>query len=365
MFLLFRFAHFLLEVPTVRMIEHAICHERIQSVDPDESACKTALIQRQVSNVLGWKICCDAIPGVISVIYSMRLARRYGHCNVLSLCCIGHILTTIWKLAICYWYRIFPIEVSWLSSVFLFLGGGQLAFAAVITSLMADLCPESIRTRRLFILAAMPHIAKLVSPPVATLLLARSIYLPSMVSIGLNICCIILLQFARRHLHLAKSSSLSGTIASTESPGAASAFGAVSKVKLSLGIARTSLALLVACFLLAWRASSSFVFMLAIFGAGLGQSLDPASQGLLSAGLEAEDTPRSFSYMYMGTLLGDLTGGPFMSAMMSIGGSSSTASSGFNFLASSAIFTILALLTCVSKVLGGRTASLKNTHILA
>lgn len=71
----------------------------------------------------------------------------------------------------------------------------------------------------------------------------------------------------------------------------------------------------------------------AIFGAGLGQSLDPAFQGLLSAGLEAEDTPRSFSYM--GTLLGDLTGGPFMSAMMSIGGSSSTASSGFNFLASS------------------------------
>jgi len=73
LYLLFRFAHFLLEVPTMRMIEYAACHQQHHRLgsdaismlaELDEAACKTATVQEQVTRVVGWKMSFDAIPGV-------------------------------------------------------------------------------------------------------------------------------------------------------------------------------------------------------------------------------------------------------------------------------------------------------------
>ena len=74
--LLFRFAYSLLEVPTVRMIEYAICHRQVDEVKLDvmtilskasETSCKAAAIQGQVASTVGWKMSFDAIPGVYAV----------------------------------------------------------------------------------------------------------------------------------------------------------------------------------------------------------------------------------------------------------------------------------------------------------
>ena len=74
--LLFRFAHFLLEVPTVRMIEYAICHRHVDEakleataivLKVNDASCKTAAIQGQVASTVGWKMSFDAIPGVYAV----------------------------------------------------------------------------------------------------------------------------------------------------------------------------------------------------------------------------------------------------------------------------------------------------------
>lgn len=59
------------------------------------------------------------------------------------------------------------------------------------------------RTRYLLVLAAMPHFAKLISPPIATVLMARNIYLPSLVSAMIVISCVILSRVVRNpdHVH--------------------------------------------------------------------------------------------------------------------------------------------------------------------
>lgn len=73
LYLLFRFAHFLLEVPTVRMIENALCHQHVESSSVpsvpaaaafDESMCKGAAVQDKLANILGWKLSLDALPGI-------------------------------------------------------------------------------------------------------------------------------------------------------------------------------------------------------------------------------------------------------------------------------------------------------------
>ena len=71
--LLFRFAQFLLEVPTVRMIEYAVCYQQLNHVglgaapiapdDLNEKACKVAVVQEQVARIIGWKLSFDAAPG--------------------------------------------------------------------------------------------------------------------------------------------------------------------------------------------------------------------------------------------------------------------------------------------------------------
>lgn len=131
LYCLFRFAQLLTEVPTVRMIEHAVCHQQLDrmgldmaSLVPglDEKACKVANVQEQVARIVGWRLSFDAVPGVCCAFvesrilltrlrrwqagftmafYFGRLADECGHRLVLSLCCVGYLLALLWILITC------------------------------------------------------------------------------------------------------------------------------------------------------------------------------------------------------------------------------------------------------------------------
>ena len=96
----------------------------------------------------------------MTIVYFGRIADQYGHRLVLTLCCTGYLLALLWILMACkssisfrlasltavgYFYEVFPISVTWLSSLFLFIGGGPLVFAAVTAALVASLVGASYR----------------------------------------------------------------------------------------------------------------------------------------------------------------------------------------------------------------------------
>ena len=67
------FATQLLEIPLLRLFENALCnrHYRFMGDDSlslynnvDEILCKVSAVQDQLSDLVGWKICFDAIPGI-------------------------------------------------------------------------------------------------------------------------------------------------------------------------------------------------------------------------------------------------------------------------------------------------------------
>ena len=67
------FANQLLEIPLLRLLENAICNRHYRSIGDDslsvfiaidEILCKIPAVQDQLSDVVGWKICFDAIPGI-------------------------------------------------------------------------------------------------------------------------------------------------------------------------------------------------------------------------------------------------------------------------------------------------------------
>ena len=77
-----------------------------------------------------------------------------------------------------------------------------------------------------------------------------------------------------------------------------------------------------------------------MLGAGFGEGLEPALQGLFSRKADAGESGRLFAFIYMCSMLGDITGGPLMSALMSIGRSASNPSGGYCFLASSVCYAV-------------------------
>ena len=67
------FANQLIEIPLLRLLENAICSRHYRStrddspsifIGIDEILCKIPAVQDQLSDVVGWKICFDAIPGI-------------------------------------------------------------------------------------------------------------------------------------------------------------------------------------------------------------------------------------------------------------------------------------------------------------
>ncbi|KAI0399865.1 major facilitator superfamily domain-containing protein [Xylaria palmicola] len=213
----FRFAHYLLEVPTIRMIEYAACKRELSPAlrpttytpsGPDGVRCNTTSIQTQISAIIGWKLSFDALAGLLSIMYFGRMAEKRGHRLVLSLCCFGYLCSLVWLTMACYYYRAVPVGISLVSSVFLLIGGGQLVFAAMTVALVADIVKPSSRTKYFLLLAAMPHSGKLLVPPIATSLMRRGLFLPSLVSGVIILSCLVLTQFvknASKKQHIAES----------------------------------------------------------------------------------------------------------------------------------------------------------------
>ncbi|UPK93467.1 hypothetical protein LCI18_004402 [Fusarium solani-melongenae] len=485
LYLLFRFAYFLVEVPTVRMVEHATCHQQLDGrelglvsllTDFDEERCKTVPVQQQVSSIIGWKMCFDAVPGLLSILYFGSLADKYGHRLVLTLCCVGFLLALLWLLMTCYFHSIFPLSLVWLSSVFLLIGGGPLVFAAVTAALVANLADASSRTRYLFVLSATPHFGKLISPPIARALMKANIYIPSLVSSSIILLCILLLRFIRNPIEatvpersvanqsteplLAQPEPAYGATDSSDPSASqrplateenstisnsrvanggnetwklqslahlilrrlksdtfslhrdlvlnichvafflksnamaseafvfqylserfdwqlrdttilrfALSFGAVITTlilgplatliftargvpapAINLTIIRLSTLVLVVCFIAAWRVSSSTAFILSMLGAGFCEGLEPALLSFISGRVSNESRARVFALAFMCSLLGDMTGGPLMSMLMSIGRSRDGISSGYCFLTSAVMLpsapNLVSRLTC-------------------
>jgi hypothetical protein len=73
LYFLVTFAIQLLEVPTVRLFEIAICDRYYRTAnggvfaslfkDIDESSCKITDVQNELAEIAGWKISFDAVPG--------------------------------------------------------------------------------------------------------------------------------------------------------------------------------------------------------------------------------------------------------------------------------------------------------------
>ena len=80
------FAKHMVEVPTIKLFEQAICNRyyaeqsisRLATLDIDEGLCKIPAIQDELAILTGLKFSFDALPGLLTALYYGSIADRYA-----------------------------------------------------------------------------------------------------------------------------------------------------------------------------------------------------------------------------------------------------------------------------------------------
>ncbi|KAL4862971.1 hypothetical protein BDV12DRAFT_178082 [Aspergillus spectabilis] len=199
--------------PKIRLFEAILCqayyrtHGRALPVpmqDIPESQCKTKEIQSGVARLIGWQTVFDGIPAIFLAIPYGALSDSRGRRPVLLLCFLGLGLSTAWALLVC-WMQ-WPLELTWISSLFQCLGGGPAVATAVLETTIADVAPSDKRSIIYFQLQAAVLISDIVANPVSSVLMAHNAWIPCFLGLGIQALATVLLMALPETLDFARGS---------------------------------------------------------------------------------------------------------------------------------------------------------------
>ncbi|KAK6348582.1 hypothetical protein TWF718_006370 [Orbilia javanica] len=179
-------SNFLQIAPLTVIMESIICRKYygdtttldFGSTDPagyrswaDDRRCKIEPIQSELATVRGWQQLFECLASILVAVPFGFLANKWGRKAVMALAMIGLTLARVWTLIVCWWPGIFPLRVSWLSSLCHLIGGGNLVVGSLLYTIISDVAlPEHRASIFLFINAAILISEMLVIPLAATLM---------------------------------------------------------------------------------------------------------------------------------------------------------------------------------------------------
>lgn len=144
---------FLAEPPKTRVFEANLCLRYYEEYDPSkiekdgsvpEALCKIDQVQQKLAMIFGWQDTFDAIPGLVLAIPFGALADKWGRKWIFVASLVGLQLNSAWILLICY-FRSLPLQMTWFSSAFYFIGGGPVVASALGITMISDIAPPEKR----------------------------------------------------------------------------------------------------------------------------------------------------------------------------------------------------------------------------
>jgi len=144
---------FLAEPPKTRIFEATLCLRYYEENDPSkigsdgsvpEGLCKVDEVQQKLAMIFGWQDMFDAIPGLVLAVPVGALADKWGRKWIFVFSLVGLQLNSAWVLLICY-FRSLPLQLTWFSSAFYFIGGGPIVASALGITMLSDIVPPEKR----------------------------------------------------------------------------------------------------------------------------------------------------------------------------------------------------------------------------
>jgi MFS family permease len=158
---------------------HSLFHQNDLRNGPDESRCKVPAIQDAVNELFGWQTFFDGIPGLLLAMYYGSLADRIGRRPILVMSLFGPALGAAYILYIC-WIEA-DVRLTWVSSIFSCIGGGNTVFTAAGMMILADATPDSSRSRIFFFASTFLIVGEMLGPPLGAVLMATDPWIPNII----------------------------------------------------------------------------------------------------------------------------------------------------------------------------------------
>ncbi|KAF5542234.1 hypothetical protein FMEXI_7569 [Fusarium mexicanum] len=158
----------LYSAPRVRLFESVACTRHYLRHDPSlvdrdgsvpERLCKIDPVQDKVASVVGWQYFFDAIPAIL-------LPIPYGY--------------------------VADLRGLWLSSLFFIIGGGPTTGTTLLTTVVADVVPAEVRSTVFFYRFCTDLVADLIVPPIASMLMRKSTWIPLLLAVAFQGLSVIL-----------------------------------------------------------------------------------------------------------------------------------------------------------------------------
>ncbi|KAF1960919.1 MFS general substrate transporter [Byssothecium circinans] len=201
---------FLADAPKTRVFEANLCLRYFTEHDPSkigpdgtipEAECKIDEIQQQLAMIFGWQDTFDAIPGILLAVPFGALADKWGRKWIFAVSLLGLQLNSVWVLLICY-FRSLPLQWTWLSSAFYFLGGGPMVAVAVAMTMISDVAPPDKRTTVFLYATAAVLLSEMIAPIMASRLMEKGDWLPLLLALGIQQVGVTIAVFCPETIHM-------------------------------------------------------------------------------------------------------------------------------------------------------------------
>ena len=187
----------LLAVPQTQILEDAICDKYYDQKHPSPPAdllsrCKVEPIQKELSLIKGWQNSFDMVPGFITALPYATLAQKTGRGFIAALALLGFFASILWIQFICWKAHLFPLRLTWASSMALFIGGGGEVFHSMVYTMASDIVTEERRTTVFVVLGSLSYLAEITVTPVAVGLMHLDPWVPLLTADAIMVALIAL-----------------------------------------------------------------------------------------------------------------------------------------------------------------------------
>ncbi|KAH8693930.1 major facilitator superfamily domain-containing protein [Talaromyces proteolyticus] len=184
----------IIAAPKVRLYESIICAKYyssaggvslFQSGGIPEEQCKISEVQAPLARIIGWQVLFDSLPAILLAIPYGALSDSRGRKPVVMSSFLGLTLSTTWIFFVC-WSGL-PLQLTWLSSIFQFIGGGAIVASAAMETIVTDVVTNEKRAIIFFILQATVLCADILAPPLSSILMEYSVWIPCVLGLGIQL----------------------------------------------------------------------------------------------------------------------------------------------------------------------------------
>ncbi|KAL4815394.1 major facilitator superfamily domain-containing protein [Aspergillus spinulosporus] len=148
--------------PTTSILQDLLCERHyaqrgLTLAGTDELDCKIEPVQSSLSMLRGVVGLLMLLPGLLLGVAYAALAERWGVKRVLLLSATGIIVSEVWFNLVCWFGRVLPLQLIYLSPVAFLVGGGPAVGGPLLFVLVADNSPAKLRPTRFFLMEAAAY----------------------------------------------------------------------------------------------------------------------------------------------------------------------------------------------------------------